>query len=242
MPPKKKPEKPKIFVSHIGDESKLADIFKRYLAKDFIGIVEIFVSSDESSITAGTNWLNTIDRVLRAAKLEIVLCSPASVGRPWINFEAGAGWIRGIPIVPVCHTGLRPNDLPMPLKVLESIEATQKKGLQKLYNLVADAIGSEVPSFDSEKILEEIKEFEVEYRARVVPPTKEDDKRKLNALGRMKDALKEGRYRLRSIERLAIIGGISETEAIDILRIDSEITFTKTKGGQRAARLNKRIT
>ncbi len=240
MAAKKKPEKPKIFVSHIADESKLAEIFKRYLAKDFIGILEIFVSSDESSITAGTNWLNTIDKVLKAAKLEIVLCSPASVGRPWINFEAGAGWIRAIPIVPVCHSGLKPNDLPMPLKVLESIEATQKRGLQKLYNLVAGAINSEVPQFNSEKILEDIRNFETEYRARVVPLAKEEDQRRLNALGRMKDALKEGGNRLKSIERLAIIGGISEEEAIDVLRLDTDITFSKTKKGQRAAKLRKK--
>ena len=239
MPVKKKPEKPKIFVSHISDESKLADIFQRHLTNDFLEILEIFVSSDESSISAGTNWLNTIDRVLKAAKLEIVLCSRASVGRPWVNFEAGAGWIRGIPIVPVCHTGLRPNELPMPLNVLESIEASQKRGLQKLYNLIADAIGSRVPSFDSEKILAEIKEFELEYISRILPLAKDEDRRKSNALGRMKDALKEGGYRLRTIERLAIVGGISETEATDILRIDTDIIFTKTKNGQRAARLRK---
>lgn len=240
MPAKKRPEKPKIFVSHIADESKLADIFQRYLSNDFLEILEIFVSSDESSISAGTNWLNTIDRVLKAAKLEIVLCSRASVGRPWINFEAGAGWIRGIPIVPVCHSGLRTNELPMPLNALESIEASQRRGLQKLYNLIAEAIGSKVPSFDSEKILAEIKEFELEYSLHFLPLPKDEDKRKSNALDRMRDALKEGGYRLRTIERLAIIGGISETEAMDILRIDTDIIFTKTNKGQRAAKLRKR--
>src|SRR4051812_47057901 len=129
-------EKPKIFISHISDESVLAVILKNRLLKDFLGLIDVFVSSDEVSIDAGANWLEAIKSALESARVELVLCSKASIKRPWINFEAGAGWLKGLPIVPICHTGLRPNDLPMPLTVLQAIEASKEAGLKKLYRLL----------------------------------------------------------------------------------------------------------
>jgi len=52
---------------------------------------------------------------LNKAHIHIVLASPDSVERKWINFEAGAAHVRGIPIIPLCHSGLTPAQLPVPL-------------------------------------------------------------------------------------------------------------------------------
>jgi TIR domain len=86
------------------------------------------VSSDQTSIAVGSKWLNKIDEALRSAQVELILCRQDSVRRPWVNFEAGAGWVKGIPVVPVCHTGMRPVDLPIPLNMLQDIGATDEKG------------------------------------------------------------------------------------------------------------------
>ena len=123
--------KPRVFLSHISDEASLADILKKHLLKDFLGLIDVFVSSDEASIETGENWLDAIEEALKTAKIELILCSTASVKRPWINFEAGAGWLRGLPIVPICHTGLQPAELPMPLLVLQAIEANKQPGDRK---------------------------------------------------------------------------------------------------------------
>ncbi len=46
-----------VFVSQITEEAELAGIFKKYLGADFLGLVHVFVSSDTSSISAGsTGW------------------------------------------------------------------------------------------------------------------------------------------------------------------------------------------
>ena len=51
---------------------------------------------------AGSKWLEEIDQALAAAVVLLVLCSPASLRRPWINFETGCGWIKRVP----CHSYL----------------------------------------------------------------------------------------------------------------------------------------
>lgn len=98
--------KSKLFISHISDESETAQVLKRHLAKDFLNLLDIFVSSDRKTIAAGSKWLDEVSFALRDAQIEIVLCSKESTARPWVNFEAGAGWIRGIRVIPVCHRGL----------------------------------------------------------------------------------------------------------------------------------------
>ena len=116
-------DKPYVFISHISQEAQLAELFKSQIAQDFLGMIEVFVSSDGESISVGSKWLNDMDAALKNAKVELIICSEDSVKRPWINFEAGAGWVKGIPIVPVCHTGLRPVDLPIPLNMLQGSAA-----------------------------------------------------------------------------------------------------------------------
>jgi hypothetical protein len=110
-----------VFISHISDETEIAKHLKRRLDADFLGMLEIFVSSDRQTIQAGQKWLDQVDSALKAADVQMVLCSKASVGRPWVNFEAGAAWLRGIPVIPVCHSGLRLVDLPVPLNMLQGV-------------------------------------------------------------------------------------------------------------------------
>jgi catechol 2,3-dioxygenase-like lactoylglutathione lyase family enzyme len=152
--------KPYVFISHIHEDASLAEILKRHISRDFIELIEVFVSSDKSSIPIGNNWLNDIDSALKAARIELILCSEESVKRPWINFEAGAGWVKGIRVVPVCHTGLRREDLPIPLKVLKAIEANNLDHLDELYNLLAEELGSAKPPGKFKQLVRDVEKFE----------------------------------------------------------------------------------
>lgn len=64
--------------------------------------------------------------------------------------------------------------------------------------------------------------------------------REKHAKGRMKEALTNGKYLWRSIERLATIGAVSESQALDILRADPEVVFGTGKSGRQIARLASR--
>lgn len=155
--------RPLIFVSHISEEAELAKHLKNRIERDFLGMVNLFISSDGESISAGSKWLDSIEEALRDAQIEIVLCSRESVSRPWINFEAGAGWIKEIPIVPVCHTDLSPSELPVPLNMLQSISASESSDLETLYDLIAKRVQCRKPSIDFTRFASELKAIEDRY-------------------------------------------------------------------------------
>ncbi len=137
-----------IFISHITKESALAQLLKERLLADFAGHLDVFVSSDRSSIVAGTKWLDEINQALKQADLVVVMASPESVTRPWVNFEAGAIWLRGTGLIPACHSGMTPAKLPSPLNMLQGIEFASSTGLQKLYDAVAAMLGVALPPVD----------------------------------------------------------------------------------------------
>ena len=102
----------------------------------------MFVSSDRKTIEAGSEWLQEVKRGLRSAAIVLIMCSERSITRPWVNFEAGSGWITGKPLVPVCHSGMSPSDLPVPLLMLNGIEATEPAGVRKLLDVIRDELGA----------------------------------------------------------------------------------------------------
>lgn len=156
-------DKPKVFISHITEEKILAESIKSKIQSDFLGMIDVFVSSDQVSISVGNKWLDEVDSALKDAQVELILCSHDSVRRPWINFEAGAGWIKGIPVVPVCHTNMRLVDLPIPLNMLQGITASDSEGWIKVYKLLSAKLGSETPPLAFGELITQINEFEHEY-------------------------------------------------------------------------------
>jgi len=153
-----------VFISHISAETEIARRLKQRLDGDFLGMLEIFVSSDRETIRAGQKWLDEVDRALRAADAELILCSRESVGRPWVNFEAGAAWLRRIPVIPVCHSGLALTELPVPLNLLQGVECASAEGLQKLYDALAAVLGVKTPAVDFQALAADLRQLQA------VPP------------------------------------------------------------------------
>ena len=87
---------------------------------------------------------------LTTSSLLMILCSPTSIKRPWVNFEAGAAWMREIPLWPLCHAGLKPSDLPLPLSLHQGLALEDPAGVRLLYSRVARLLACRVPdrSFD----------------------------------------------------------------------------------------------
>lgn len=157
--------KPKVFISHTSRETGLAQALQKHLAAVFGNCFEVFVSSDGKTIRAGTEWLKALTTALEEAKLEIVLCSEESVERPWVNFEAGAGWARRIRVIPLCHSGMTAAQLPLPLNMLQALEAGQSRDLQIVYEAVAESLGVSLPPAVDFKVMAcEIRELENKYQ------------------------------------------------------------------------------
>jgi hypothetical protein len=153
----------KVFLSHITVESTLADTLRDRLSHDFIGLVDVFVSSDRLSIPVGSKWLENVTAALREADLHLILCSPEASERPWIQFEAGAAHLRGIPIIPLLHRGMTTATLRVPLSEYEGFQICEGKGLISLYQVIADALGSHRPEIDFQKFANELASIEAEY-------------------------------------------------------------------------------
>ena len=124
-------KKAKIFLSHVSEEAPIAQVLKTWIKRAVLDC-DIFVSSDIDSLPAGNEWFNAINNALSTTSVFVVLCSPASISRTWINFEAGSAWIKGVPVIPICHSGLSKGELPSPLSHFQALEIgifTQKVGL-----------------------------------------------------------------------------------------------------------------
>ena len=121
-----------VFISHITPEASLAAVLKKWIEDAFLGQADVFVSSDHDDITAGDQWFLKIGQALVDAKVLLVICSTESVHRPWINFETGAGHIKEVPIIPICHTGMTKQELPKPLLFFQALDAEENDFGSKL--------------------------------------------------------------------------------------------------------------
>lgn len=140
MSPVEYREPTSIFISHISEEADVAALLREIVEKDFAGQVRFFASSDITSIRGGQVWLDAIRGGISGCAAVMVLCSHASVKRSWVQFEIGAAWMMEKTIVPICHSGMRLDDLPMPLRAIQGIELGTKIGLRRLYRCIADAL------------------------------------------------------------------------------------------------------
>ena len=154
---------PTIFVSHISEEAELARVLKDEIFAAFGSAVKVFVSSDYESIDVGAEWLGSIQEALKGAGLELILCSRLSITRPWVNFELGAAWLKKIPIIPICHSGLQPGDLPMPYSALNAVQADQEQGLRKLFARISKITGIEPADTDFPRLVARVQKFEAAY-------------------------------------------------------------------------------
>jgi hypothetical protein len=152
-----------VFVSHRTVEARFADVLRAHLSRDFIGIVKFFISTDVTSVPAGSQWYAELISKLQSTDLLLALCSNEAVSQPWINYEAGGACARGVDVVPLCYGGMTPGNLSPPLGMSEGVMLTDENGLQKLYERIRDKIGCDMPDVNFRAFADEFKSLEREY-------------------------------------------------------------------------------
>jgi hypothetical protein len=140
-------ERPLIFISHIHEEALLACALKRELTEMFVGAVDVFIASDSESLPEGSAWLNGIRDALIRSSAALILVSNRSKDRPWINFEAGVVAFAK-PMIPVCHSGLHPTQLPPTLQGWQAVSLPDLEGVRRLCSRIARIIGLREPSLN----------------------------------------------------------------------------------------------
>ncbi len=129
------------FISHIAEEAPLASVLKDWIESAFLDQVEVFVSSEDDDVTAGDQWFRRIGEALTDAKVLLIICSPNSVHRSWINFEAGAGWIKKVSVIPICHSGMTKETLPIPLSFFQALNVGDTDFAQRVVAALARHLG-----------------------------------------------------------------------------------------------------
>lgn len=127
-----------VFLSHISEEASEARALGKQLESALPGL-KVFVSATD--IHLGHSWLMEVHKALERSQATLALCSPNSVRRPWVNFEMGCGWAKGIPVIPVCYKGMRPSQLPDPLGTFHTLELKDARSCAVLVEELAMTVG-----------------------------------------------------------------------------------------------------
>jgi hypothetical protein len=227
-----------IFISHITEDAAVASMLKLRMTEDFLGQPAVFLSSDTESIAAGEEWLSSVSEALRNSSIFVVLCSPISVTRPWVNFEAGAAWMREMPVIPACFSGLRSRDLPMPLSARQGLELNDAEGLRRLYARIAQVLGCQSP-------VRNYDELAADLIASIGQDPTDTDATGVgidNAIrSRLDEALSHPRYKWRSLEKVAAAAALPVDKAAAILQMDDRVRFSRGRSGNVIVGLRSRV-
>ena len=151
----------KIFISHIQEEFQVALVLKKWIESAFADHCEVLVSTDPENIPTVAQYLEKSEQALSDVKALIILCSPNSLQRPWIPFEAGCAWMKKILIIPICYAGLYLEDIPQPLAIFPPFDLNQRDFAQKLFMALAKELGvSELPQIQYRQMREEIRQVQ----------------------------------------------------------------------------------
>lgn len=227
-----------IFISHITEDAGAAARLKLRLTEDFLDLLVVFLSSDTESIAAGEEWFASLSEALRNSSIFIVLCSPIAVSRPWVNFEAGAAWMRNIPLIPVCFGGLRPRDLPMPLSARQGLELDDSQGLRRLYARIAQALSVTPPVRDYDVLAADLVASAERAPGNESTMAMNTDKA---IRSRLDEALSHPRYKWRSIDKVAVAAAVTVAEATKILQADDRVRFGRGRSGNIIVGLRSRV-
>lgn len=135
---------PRVFLSFIHEDRRVADALKT-LVEHELGIhKEVFMVTDQDHLRAGDNWLGTIENALKSSEIVLSLLSKRSITKPWVNFEAGAGWLAGKRVIPVCIGNQKKGVLPNPYSHWQGVNLPDDETF--LLNTIADHLKVKRPS------------------------------------------------------------------------------------------------
>lgn len=144
---------PKIFISHIHEDSQAAAHLVEFLRKKLeVRSDEIFISSNQQ-IELGSDWMQAIGQSFAQATVIIALFSKEAAHRPWVHFEAGGAWFgQGKHLIPLCVGGMKPVDLGKPYANIQGADLHDAATAQYLVNTIARVLRPEMRSLPPRKL------------------------------------------------------------------------------------------
>lgn len=124
------------FISVSTEETSIAEILKDFLERNFPRLSPCFTATRDMS--HGKDYVDQIFRHLARTQVHFVIFSERSCERHWLHLEAGASISHGIPVIPLTHGGLRPNELLKPYDQYHGVDLTKRTDFIALCNHLAE--------------------------------------------------------------------------------------------------------
>ncbi len=156
-----------VFLSHAAVDQEIAAALKKTIEEAITGS-EVFVSSDSDDLRPGDAWVEKIQAKLRQARIVVILSTERGVTRRWVWYETGAGWVRGIRVIPCCVGNLRKGQLFPPFHSFQALNGDDAKDLELLLKEVAGELGLTFKKVELSRITKQLKELD--YKASVMQP------------------------------------------------------------------------
>ena len=104
----------RVFMSFVHEDKPIAEAVQNLIARELKLEKQVFLSADQSQVLAGDIWLDKIRAALEKCEVLVLMLSQRSLGRAWVNFEAGGVWLSKRPVIPVCFGNVSKGNLPQP--------------------------------------------------------------------------------------------------------------------------------
>jgi hypothetical protein len=203
-----------VFISHSHEDGDFAEIMNSRLT------LAGFTVWTDVRILGGVDWRKEIDQAIKNASALIVIVTEEARTSEYVTYEWAFAWGAGVKVIPVLRksTKLHPR-----LESLQYLDFTNQR-TRPWDTLIG--------------LLREAESAKPEDKALIKPEKVHiENENERAAYERMVKALRDENWIWRSIDKLAAIGGVSEKEASDILRQDTNVVFDRGKGGKRIAKL-----
>lgn len=132
-----------IFLSHAQQDKDLAEKLAHWIEKTFPSMISVFVSSRWGSIEMGDDFFATILQALRNCAVGMVLATPNSLSRPWVNIEVGGLHLLNRKLIPVCIAPTTIANLPAPIDRKQACEYSDVESRLTLLRNIAKVRGLE---------------------------------------------------------------------------------------------------
>ena len=201
-----------IFISHSHEDTDFAEVCQTRLTQAGLTVWT------DVGIRGGADWRKEIDRAIKDASALVVVVTPDAKASEYVTYEWAFAWGAEIKVVPIL---LKKTKLHPRLDSLQYLDFTNRvvRPWDKLIDLLSEAESPEKP--EPNKVMIENKRHQVAYQ-------------------RMIKALRDEKWSWRSVAKLAIKGGISYDEAVEVLANDPNVVFSTGKSGRTIAKLEVR--
>ncbi|GAC1457123.1 MAG: hypothetical protein PVSMB1_06850 [Gemmatimonadaceae bacterium] len=134
----------KVFISFDHGDRAVAETMKSLIEHELKLDKDVFMVTDPNQLRAGDDWLTVVKDGLSSAEVVLLMLSRRSIKKPWVNFEAGAGWLAGKRVIPVCFGNQTKGNLPAPYSHWQGVNIPDDQHF--LLKTVAEHLGLRAPS------------------------------------------------------------------------------------------------